>query len=982
MNYLWGAVNAISAPYQYYKDINPATLTGAIDVIVVRRPTSDGTTELVCSPFHVRFGKWQVLRPSEKKVDVTVNGKTVPFSMKIGEAGEAFFVFETEGEVPDELITSPILEPTQPGQAAQSVGDAGRFGAGKHADDAATQEPEFFDLDAASTAEPGETSGEPMASGISPGGPDPQRSNGNAGPVQVGKAAAVAAVELEKDVIHKAQDSVVAARDVARSVFADPHEQSSGVSIPEDLGDEALPKVNKEDLSTPTLIDNGDVLIDMGGYHSGGAPNSRRENELVGDSDEKHISHSDTNAFPTFSTSRETPNLASPSSQSLSHLSIPFPNMRAPSAPPSESLHHAPVLPSSSIPSEDYSWEWGGFPQRSPMSVQFPTLSKPVPLGSIAGAGNESRIMTDEPVEFHRSKSLPPEFELELSEEPPASAQRADRPPQGEPLSDAETDYGNETGTSGHERRSWVRWWRRNNEHPGSVDTAVDRPPLKGTSSAPLPREPKAASTIDVPTPDERARDPSMLPSPASLADMAVYETSPSPIDSGLEGVSEVRYAKTLRLTSEQLQSLELQPGANTMTFSLSMSGVVACTARIFLWEDTDSVVVSDIDGTITKSDALGHMFTLIGRDWTHLGVAKLYTDICKNGYKIMYLTSRAIGQADSTRYYLQGIKQNDYQLPEGPVIMSPDRLMASLHREVIMRKPEVFKMACLRDIQRLFGPTTPRPFYAGFGNRITDALSYRSVNIPSSRIFTIDTNGEVKMELLELAGYRSPSVQSYIHMTDLVDQMFPPITHKWESAYTDNNYWKAPLPEFPLPDLTPPSPALSARSDTSNQSTLARLRNFSLRSTSTSRSRSFAPSPPPATDPSRGRNMNGVGSHTHQRQLSSIERLSNAFVGLASGSVSPGTPSRDDSDSEGERESSGGSDTSERRRRLRKRSTRSMPGSLPGSRPSSDEEDLEFGVPVKGIYPGAAEQETEVAEQEFDEDLFAAVEDTARWPH
>ena len=74
----------------------------------------------------------------------------------------------------------------------------------------------------------------------------------------------------------------------------------------------------------------------------------------------------------------------------------------------------------------------------------------------------------------------------------------------------------------------------------------------------------------------------------------------------------------------------------------------------------------------------------MIGRDWTHLGVAKLYTDICRNGYKIMYLTSRAIGQADSTRDYLRGIKQNDYQLPEGPVIMSPDRLMASLHRCVI----------------------------------------------------------------------------------------------------------------------------------------------------------------------------------------------------------------------------------------------------------------------------------------------------------
>ena len=80
----------------------------------------------------------------------------------------------------------------------------------------------------------------------------------------------------------------------------------------------------------------------------------------------------------------------------------------------------------------------------------------------------------------------------------------------------------------------------------------------------------------------------------------------------------------------------------------------------------------------------------------------------------------------------------------------------ARTNSEVIMRKPEVFKMACLRDIQRLFGEGLRTPFYSGFGNRITDALSYRSVNIPSARIFTIDPSGEVKMELLELAGYKS----------------------------------------------------------------------------------------------------------------------------------------------------------------------------------------------------------------------------------
>jgi phosphatidate phosphatase LPIN len=68
MNYLRGAVSAISAPYQYYKDINPSTLTGAIDVIVIRRQSDGGEVILSCSPFHVRFGKLQVLRPAEKKV--------------------------------------------------------------------------------------------------------------------------------------------------------------------------------------------------------------------------------------------------------------------------------------------------------------------------------------------------------------------------------------------------------------------------------------------------------------------------------------------------------------------------------------------------------------------------------------------------------------------------------------------------------------------------------------------------------------------------------------------------------------------------------------------------------------------------------------------------------------------------------------------------------------------------------------------------
>ena len=185
----------------------------------------------------------------------------------------------------------------------------------------------------------------------------------------------------------------------------------------------------------------------------------------------------------------------------------------------------------------------------------------------------------------------------------------------------------------------------------------------------------------------------------------------------------------------------------------------------------------------------------MIGRDWTHLGVAKLYSDIVANGYHIMYLTSRSVGQADTTRNYLNSVVQENYRLPKGPVILSPDRTIAALRREVYLRKPEVFKMACLRDICNLFGPNV-NPFYAGFGNRLTDALSYRSVSIPSTRIFTINSNAEVSLDLLSLNNYKS----SYVTMRELVDHFFPTVNllaPRGGESFTDFNYWREDVIDF-----------------------------------------------------------------------------------------------------------------------------------------------------------------------------------------
>ena len=61
---IYWSVNRLLFLKEFYSEINAATLTGAIDVIVVEQ--EDGTFK--SSPFHVRFGKMGVLKAREKVV--------------------------------------------------------------------------------------------------------------------------------------------------------------------------------------------------------------------------------------------------------------------------------------------------------------------------------------------------------------------------------------------------------------------------------------------------------------------------------------------------------------------------------------------------------------------------------------------------------------------------------------------------------------------------------------------------------------------------------------------------------------------------------------------------------------------------------------------------------------------------------------------------------------------------------------------------
>ncbi|KAH6649063.1 lipin, N-terminal conserved region-domain-containing protein [Truncatella angustata] len=102
MNYIRGISGPVS---KTWNSINPSILSGAIDVIVIEH--EDGS--LACSPFHVRFGMFSLLRPYEKKVEFRVNDVKQDYAMKLAEGGEAFFVFETSDNIPEAMQTSPLI---------------------------------------------------------------------------------------------------------------------------------------------------------------------------------------------------------------------------------------------------------------------------------------------------------------------------------------------------------------------------------------------------------------------------------------------------------------------------------------------------------------------------------------------------------------------------------------------------------------------------------------------------------------------------------------------------------------------------------------------------------------------------------------------------------------------------------------------------------------------------------------------------------
>lgn len=280
--------------------------------------------------------------------------------------------------------------------------------------------------------------------------------------------------------------------------------------------------------------------------------------------------------------------------------------------------------------------------------------------------------------------------------------------------------------------------------------------------------------------------DDSSATTKAADAVFSVVEPTPTPTATQK---SDKNQGKTTRLSSDLIKKLNLNPGPNEIVYSVTtaLQGTTRIESYIFLWNYDDKVIVSDIDGTITKSDVWGQIYNVIGRDWTQAGVADLYSAIEKNHYKLMYLSARAIGQSRITRDLLRNVNQGGLTLPKGPLLITPTSLFKAFQKEVIEKKPEEFKISCLKDIQSLF-PSAHNPFYAGYGNKTSDVKAYKEVGVPQSRIFTINPQGELKHEV-------SRTFQSsYSKLCDFVDLIFPPLKPSAaiiKAEYDSFNFWR-----------------------------------------------------------------------------------------------------------------------------------------------------------------------------------------------
>uniref|UniRef100_A0A8C4Z3Z1 phosphatidate phosphatase n=1 Tax=Gadus morhua TaxID=8049 RepID=A0A8C4Z3Z1_GADMO len=861
---------------ELYKGINQATLSGCIDVVVVRQ--RDGTYQ--CSPFHVRFGKLGVMRSKEKVIDIEINGEPVELHMKLGDNGEAFFVQETEqlNIVPAHLVTSPIPteghliwineverraaaqqqhledDPADPEDAPEPHHPTSTSGTTKkkkrrrkkHKGDPRREEltppmalvsantEEIFEMELSSDEETAVlTHASRSPSMTTMRDIDPKlpaaRHNLDSYPFSDGDWSNADGLS---QAFSPKSDSELLVKSSVSMLRAESHMQWTWGEFPEAT---RAPKKERYELPktvtiTPSESTHFRVILSSEAMQSelepgppkmipqprtptsppealppgvttstpinvSGSPGMAQMAGDAGDASSKCDSPSKKKGVPKRSQHQ------GPEDIYLDDLCVLDPDVAARYFPKSEAEAATKHWMDSEMGSGSQSPQSVGSAAADSGTECLSDSAGDLPDVTLSLCGGLS-----ENAEISKEKFMEHIITYQEFAESPAIidnpnlvvkiANRYYNWTLAAPLILSMQAFQKNLPKATEE--AWVkekmpkksgRWWFWRKRADSTVKQSEakleskEESQMEGEGRPSLSQEPKAGDSSS----DEESKEVSAASCPERLQGQGEAHVHPSPH----------AYRKSLRLSSSQIASLKLKEGPNDVTFSITTQyqGTCRCEGTIYLWNWDDKVIISDIDGTITKSDVFGQILPQLGKDWTHQGIAKLYHSVAENGYKFLYCSARAIGMADMTRGYLQWVNDEGTILPRGPLMLSPSSLFSAFHREVIEKKPEIFKIECLTDIKNLF-LHNKQPFHAAFGNRTNDVFAYKEVGVPVCRIFTVNPKGELIQE--QTRGNKT----SYCRLSELVEHVFPLLNKEQNQAfsmpeYSSFCYWRQPIPDI-----------------------------------------------------------------------------------------------------------------------------------------------------------------------------------------
>ncbi|KAM4785846.1 phosphatidate phosphatase LPIN1 isoform 2-T2 [Cyanocitta cristata] len=729
LNYLWVqtmnyvgqlAGQVFVTVKELYKGLNPATLSGCIDIIVVRQP--DGN--LQCSPFHVRFGKMGVLRSREKVVDIEINGEAVDLHMKLGDNGEAFFVQEMDNDqevIPYHLSTSPILsEGTALMESQLKRNSIDRI--------------RNLDTNASSQVLP-QTHGSQPSTETSPVCSSVKKRR------KKRRKSTHKIDSLKREDTHgdTSEDEDMFPIEISSEEEKEPSDNSR-IPVPDvfvdDVSDIKAPAVSVLSQSAPYPHSDGE-WSPLQSPSDSRPPTPQSDSELVskptdrsGLKDNPHM-HWAWGELPQAAKASVLLKAKEPSMADVNPESTHF---RVIQSSPVEEFNTVSPLPALGQANAAIADESEPLPaETNKPETELPGAAEP-PLPAneeikqAAACSAQPTGKTDSPTRKKDKRSrhlgadgvylddltdMDPEVAALYFPKNGDNAQSRNTTDIGpRPASHSPQSVGSSGVDSGAESTSdGIRdlpsiaislcgGLTENKEitkeefleHAVTYQQFVDNPaiiddpnlvvkignkyynwttagPLLLAMQAfqkPLPKAtvesimrdkmPKKGgrwwfswrgrnSTIKEETKPEQGMSESGLTedsSQMSRANRIKDESSSSDEDpraakqnlgslqansSHLSLLSGISYKKSLRLTSDQLKSLKLKNGPNDVTFSVTTQyqGTCRCEGTIYLWNWDDKVVISDIDGTITRSDTLGHILPTLGKDWTHQGIAKLY---------------------------------------------------------------------------------------------------------------------------------------------------------------------------------------------------------------------------------------------------------------------------------------------------------------------------------------------------------------------